>query len=401
MKKIILLLLSITVLFWGCNDSEISNGVNTLNQRVLFVTQLKDVSVSASKSQAGFDPVSNVPYVAKFVFYAFRENASGVYVLEKIVKDTSDEQALLGNDEIWSTDDESSLLPVGKYKFISLYNLGVVGENGGLREEIPLGTRLDVAKAMVFEHTDNGNDINEVFCGIKETPTSIGADNEAVVAIELSRIVSRIDVKFIKLSADGSVEIPYGNNNTIFGETVASVSNINGISMALNGLPSALSFDKTSNGSDKLDCTYEALLAEKLVFGKSAASSSFPGTDTNFDASSTFIADGIIAGGAYLKGAYVLPFVSGTDKMNSIILTLQPTDQSKYGSRTITINTSGALALQSNYVTLITVKLISTTDPLHPETGDDNEHLFNPKTRLTVSIDTKWGGCIDVPVEVH
>lgn len=401
MKKIALLLLSITVSFLGCNDSEILNNVETLNQRIRFVTQLKDVSVSYTRSQADFDPDSQAPYVAKFVFYAFRETMNGGYVLEKIIKDTSNEDALLSDDNIWSTDDESSLLPVGKYKFISLYNLGTSGQNSGLVEEIPIGTQLDVAKATLFRHTDNRNDMNEVFCGIKEDPTSIGADNQAVVSVELTRIVSRIDVKFIKLSSDGSVEIPYGSNNTIFGETASSISNLKGLSMALNGLPSAVSLDGTSNGSDRLDCTYQGLLSEKLVFGKSSLASTYPGNDANFDAPSLFISERIINGGAYLKGAYVLPFTLSNDKMNSIVLTLEPANQSKYASRTITINTAAALSLQSNYVTLITVKLLSTTDPLHPENGDDNEHLFNPKTQLTVSIDTQWGGCIDVPVEVH
>lgn len=403
--KNVIFVLAFIVLGSSCSNTNEIPEVTSVLGKVLFVTKVDNpVTTVDSRSQSGWGE-SGAPYVSKFKFYAFRQygtEGSLTYKLEKIIQDTTDPDAVIGSDKIWSSKDESSLLPVGKYKFISFYNLGNVGNNGGLSTELPLEITLEDAKKALIRHTDNANDINEIFSGIKEDiPVTVGADNEVKVDVVLTRMVSRVDVKFVKVSSDNnSVEIPYKNSHTIFGESKDAIA---GILIEMNGLSSSIQFDKSQNGTPVMDCSYHALLLDKLTFGTSSLSSVYPGSENNFDADASVITTGIIQGGAYLKGAYVFPFASADDKMSSIKLTLEPKDKDKYSSRTITVNNTSSfpLSLQVNYVTLVTVKLVSTTDSGNTGGGNDDEHLFNPKTKLIVTINKAWGGSIDVPVEVH
>lgn len=399
-----LVLVLVFAAFWvSCSNNNEIPEENTGSGKISFITKVDNpVRTITSRAQSEWGK-SGVPYVSKFVFYAFRQygaDESSVYKLEKIIKDTKDSDAVLGDGNTWSSTDESSLLPVGKYKFISLYNIGNAKENSGLENELLIGSIFEDAEKALIRHTNNTTDVNEIFCGITVTPVTVGLDNEAKVPVTLTRMVARVDVKFVKVSSDNKdIEIPYKDLNTIFGELKDSIA---GITIDMNGLPSSLSFDKTENGGLVLDCSYKALVLDKLAFGRSSLTSTYPGGKTDFDADTSVIASNVIRGGAYLKGAYVLPFTP-SGQMNCIVLTLEPKDTIKYSSRKITVNNTASfpLNLQANYVTLVTVKLVSTTDSGNPDGGDDDEHLFNPKTKLIVTIDKTWGGSIDVPVEVH
>lgn len=407
MKKIFTLVLALTAIFSACNnESEVLDKV--VSGKVSFVTKVDRPVTVSSRAQADIDE-SGTASISKFVFYAFRqyesESNGNSFILEKIIKDDLNTSGTVTNGGTWTTNNESSLLPVGKYKFISLYNLGNAGANSGLLNELVVGTTTyEDAKVSLINHTDDANDVNEIFCGIKDDVTNIGSGNEAVVTVELKRLVARIDVKFIKVAADNSaIEIPYHDGNTIFGISPLTVDEAQ---LQLNGIPTGFSFDKTVNNGNVFDCLYSALLP-KLTVGNAANAeykSTYPDfvNSSNFDANSSVIQDGIIKGGAYLKGAYVLPFILGSaERMQSIVLTLTPSDTNNFSTRTITVDNSTFLQLQPNHVTVITVKLVSTTNSTTPDLGTDEEHLFNPKTKLVVTIDTAWGGSFDVPVEVH
>lgn len=401
-----LVLVLVFAAFWvSCSNNNEIPEENTGSGKISFITKVDNpVTTITSRAQSEWGK-SGVPYVSKFVFYAFRQDGTdenddnSVYKLEKIIKDTTDLHAVLGDGNIWSSTDESSLLPVGKYKFISLYNIGNATDNSGLETELLIGSIFEDAEKALIRQTNDTTDVNEIFCGITVTPVTVGLDNEAKVPVTLTRMVARVDVKFVKVSSDNKdIEIPYSGPNTIFGELKDSIA---GITIDMNGLPSSLSFDKTKNDGF-LNCSYKALVLDKLAFGRSSLTSTYPGGKTDFDADTSAIALNVIRGGAYLKGAYVLPFAP-SGQMNCIVLTLKPKDTIKYSPRTITVNNTASfpLSLQANYVTLVTVKLVSTTDSGNPGGGDDDEHLFNPKTKLIVTIDKTWGGSIDVPVEVH
>ena len=65
---------------------------------------------------------------------------------------------------------------------------------------------------------------NEIFCGKTTDEINIssgigGDDNEIKIKLTLERIVSRIDIKFIKVASDNDhIEVPYATGN-IFGGT--------------------------------------------------------------------------------------------------------------------------------------------------------------------------------------
>lgn len=68
--------------------------------------------------------------------------------------------------------------------------------------------------------------MNEIFCGNTEEiniSSGVGGDdNEIKIELTLARIVSRIDIKFIKVASNNpTIEVPYKTGN-IFGSTEAN-----------------------------------------------------------------------------------------------------------------------------------------------------------------------------------
>lgn len=84
-------------------------------------------------------------------------------------------------------------------------------------------------KSIVITHFPSATgqyheDMNEIFCGKTTDEIDIssgvgGDDNEIKIKLTLERIVSRIDIKFIKVASDDDhIEVPYATGN-IFGGT--------------------------------------------------------------------------------------------------------------------------------------------------------------------------------------
>lgn len=84
-------------------------------------------------------------------------------------------------------------------------------------------------KSIVITHFPSATDqyhedMNEIFCGKTTDEINIssgigGDDNEIKIKLTLERIVSRIDIKFIKVASDNDhIEVPYATGN-IFGGT--------------------------------------------------------------------------------------------------------------------------------------------------------------------------------------
>ena len=55
----------------------------------------------------------------------------------------------------------------------------------------------------------------------------------------------------------------------------------------------------------------------------------------------------------------------------------------------------------SNYVSIITVRLKSSTDTGDNNNGNDNEHLFNPKSTFIVEIEKTYVGIHNTNVDVE
>ena len=107
----------------------------------------------------------------------------------------------------------------------------------------------------------------------------------------------------------------------------------------------------------------------------------------------TIIKKGIAKGGAYFMGSYLLPFPSSSQILNANI-------QLNKANQERTIKVPG-FTVTSNYVSIITVRLKSSTDAGDNNNGNDDEHLFNPKSTFIVEIEKTYVGIHNTNVDVE
>ena len=107
----------------------------------------------------------------------------------------------------------------------------------------------------------------------------------------------------------------------------------------------------------------------------------------------TNIKKGIAKGGAYFMGSYLLPFPSSSQTLNANI-------QLNKANQERTIKVPG-FTVTSNYVSIITVRLKSSTDAGDNNNGNDDEHLFNPKSTFIVEIEKTYDGIHNTNVDVE
>lgn len=389
-----MLLLSIILIVCACSEKEISPNDDQQKQevRVVFTTPV-DVNIAANTR--GATNLGNIE-ASKFLFCAFRKEADNSYSFAKAIKDES--ATYNEKDKQWASD--KSLLAVGTYKFISFYNLGG-------NESLPdmsawVGkTWPDIENSMVI--TSLNIDADEIFCGQTNDIQISGATNSdannTVVNVELSRIIARLDVKFVKMATDGTTEVKFSTGHSIFGKG----ENLKSVNLTIGGLSKTFNLGTTPSSIWPSSSVFPFNnLTGLMAYGTNitAPTSTFPAdNEQNMDILDNKVSERIIRGAAYFKGAYILPFVGADQKLSKVQIDLTGKNEEIRG-----IIATNKLVVTKNRVTLITVKLQSTTDPgdgsVAPD-GDDLEHLFNPKIKFSIEIDRKYLGVNKSEVEVQ
>lgn len=404
MKKFnFVLMLSVALAVCSCSENEtLPNEESTEQVAVAFLAQ-PEANVVVGTRSAPEDYVS----ANKFTFFAFKKNAEGTYNYAKTISNETAGGAQYDPEtKLWSSD--KSLLTVGTYRFLCMYNLGstvILPEEKAMKALTDM-TWENIQNGIVIEHKTANADVDEFFSGEAidklgvvgdVNVTGVEEDNRMVVAFEdLSRVVARVDVKFVKVAVDKSIEVSYSGTNTIFGEE----NNLETIELSADGLAKKMNMG-TAPLMDKWEATQKFLFdnMELVTIGESKVNSVFPTNDDLQDMNDTeAMRKGIVKGGAYFRGAYVLPFMTAT-RLTKLKIDLGAIDGSK---RTITSDKDQDLKVTKNFITLVTVKLLSSTTAVTPgEPGTDEENLFNPRIKFEVTIDQKFAGFNPSDIEVE
>lgn len=393
MKKINFFLILCAVLaVSSCSQNEILNEEESKEQvNVSFLAQ-PDVVVTAGTRAA----VESLTDPTKFKFYAFKKTGDTYSFTQEI----SGEGAAYDNG-IWSS--TKSQLAVGTYRFLCLYNVGdmqSLSNLTGLK-----GEWATILNGVVFEHKNAATDVNEFFSGSsgdEDIKGTTSAGNGVVVELgNLKRVVARIDVKFVKVATDGKAEVMYSDGNCIFG----SAGNLTSITQTATGVAKKFSLGVTmpADAIWSTDCVFPVkVLDPYLTMGMKDikdGNGTFPALEGEKDMDN-IPANEIIKGGAYFRGAYVLPFVTQDPvlKLSKVLIKLAggASEETKVSREIVADN---SLFVKTNFITLITVKLLGTNAPGAP--GIDDEHLFNPKVKFTVNISTVYDGVSNSDVVVE
>lgn len=338
-----------------------------------------------------------------FVLYAFKKNGEGNFSYEG-----AKHPAAAINGETWKY---NAAFPVGTYKFIAFYNLDESNRTNlnEIIENIKNISWETVLKSIVITHypsttSQYQTDMNEIFCGNTEEiniSSGVGGDdNEIKIELTLARIVSRIDIKFIKVASnDPTIEVPYKTGN-IFGSTEANpltslIFKPTNIPLKYNlygenpdytaGIPCEVTYNTPTfrygeSGADAVKST------EYQPFPKDADA-----INQNME---TNIKNGIANGGAYFMGSYLLPFSPSVSQTLNANIQLNKANQ----ERTIKVP---SFTVTKNYVSVITIKLNSSTEAENNGEGNDDEHLFNPKSTFIVEIEKTYDGIHQTDVDVE
>lgn len=294
-----------------------------------------------------------------FVLYAFKKNGEGNFSYEE-----AKHPAAAINGETWKY---NAAFPVGTYKFIAFYNLDESNRTNlnEIIENIKNISWETVLKSIVITHypsttSQYQTDMNEIFCGNTEEiniSSGVGGDdNEIKIELTLARIVSRIDIKFIKVASNNpTIEVPYKTGN-IFGSTEANpltslIFKPTNIPLKYNlygenpdytaGIPCEVTYNTPTfrygeSGADAVKST------EYQPFPKDADA-----INQNME---TNIKNGIANGGAYFMGSYLLPFSPSVSQTLNANIQLNKANQ----ERTIKVP---SFTVTKNYVSVITIKL--------------------------------------------
>ena len=338
-----------------------------------------------------------------FVLYAFKKNGEGNFIYEE-----AKHPAAAINGETWKY---NAAFPVGTYKFIAFYNLDESNRTNlnEIIENIKNISWETVLKSIVITHypsttSQYQTDMNEIFCGNTEEiniSSGVGGDdNEIKIELTLARIVSRIDIKFIKVASNNpTIEVPYKTGN-IFGSTEANpltslIFKPTNIPLKYNlygenpdytaGIPCEVTYNTPTfrygeSGADAVKST------EYQPFPKDADA-----INQNME---TNIKNGIANGGAYFMGSYLLPFSPSVSQTLNANIQLNKANQ----ERTIKVP---SFTVTKNYVSVITIKLNSSTEAENNGEGNDDEHLFNPKSTFIVEIEKTYDGIHQTDVDVE
>lgn len=389
---------ALLMLLCSCSEkNQILDEPTSGRAHITIVTQVGK-AVSAS-TRSGVQKVLDANH---FTLYAFRKSVNNeLYSFQEVV-----EKGNAITDGKWQYE---ASLPVGVYKFIAFYNLDAINKNqmDAVIKELKDIEWSALLQKIVIVHQATNNvaeaDMNEIFYfkSGKETVnvsngTTEGA-NDVKIHLTLKRLTSRIDVKFIKVATNKSTEVPYTSPECIFG----AKDNLESLRLNLSGAARLYALDGTNGDNSVIGCNklYETLTS-LLMYGEATAVEvkepnyvPFPTKDAiNSDKMNDLLKKGISDGGAYFMGSYLLPF---SNSKLSAAITLNGKNKAE---RIVNV---GNLESKMNYVTVVTIKLLSSTNPNDNDKGDDNENLFNPKATFTVDVDYEYDGIIENEIEVE
>lgn len=376
-------------MFTNCSkselESEFENGQGEV--KVSFTAQI--VNDVASRAEANVNTGKNLEIIA------YRKQADGNYAYAKSVTAT-----VTANDNEIQYSNSEFKLEIGTYRFLSIYNVGNDFTLDYLKDDSAVKTWPEILDAVKISNASESKslNINEIFAGGSldnnegnNSDMNVAEDidlsesqgeNTVNVSISLSRVNSRIDLRFLKFSpSDDGNEQAYGNGMNIFGKDgnlkSITTSAKSAISWSWGAGPQSIAEDDLKYTTND----YAGVTIGTLTEG----STDFPteGDAQNMDA---IPANRILKGGAYYKGAYILPFTSEDSRLN-LTVTLVGNE----GKQKRVLEADGVKA-EKNKVTVVTFKYrASGNDP------DDKENLFNPTIKYDVTIDTQWNGFIDGP----
>lgn len=395
--------LSLLTAFTGCSNDETDPGLNSSGNEIAvsFAAHL----ASQMTSRAALNPSGN----NNLTILAYRKSGEN-YVF---AKSATASISAAGNQISWSS--PTFKLEIGTYRFLAFYNL-----NDKLTlaytQEATSGTAWnDVLEAVKITNTEASSlDINEIFAGgsrdadsgndaslnvaedIDLSETQSG--NTVNVDLTLSRVNSRIDLRFLKYSpsaTDGGndTEQAYTNpDKNIFGDAD------NLISISTTARPAtSWTWGTAVASAASSDLTYTTSQLDKVTLGTGTATD-FPDLENDQALMDNIPADRIAQGAAYYQGAYILPFAGSdaTSKLNlSVVLTGKgETDgsETQAANRQERILNASGVSAQENKVTIVTFKYRASGN-----TPNDDENVFTPGIKYTVTIQTQWNGIIEGP----
>lgn len=373
-------------MFTNCSkselESEFENGQGEV--KVSFTAQI--VNDVASRAKADLTD-ENLEIIA------YRKQADGNYAYAKSVTATV---TATGNEIQYSNSEFK--LEIGTYRFLSIYNVGNGLNLDYLKDVSAVKTWQEILDAVKISNTGNSLDINEIFAGgsLDNNEDNDGmsvaedidlsesqGENSVNVSISLSRVNSRIDLRFLKFSPTGDGnEQAYGEGKNIFGED----GNLKSITTSAK---SAISWS-WGDGSQNIagtDLTYITNDYDGVTIGTLATGSTdFPNGDDDAQYMDDIPENRILNGAAYYTGAYILPFTTAD---SSLDLTVTLVGKGEKQTRVLEADNVKA---EKNKVTVVTFKYRASSD-----VPDDNENLFNPTIKYDVTIDTQWNGVIILP----
>ena len=383
----------------GCNNESLVN----LNDSKDGVEVSFNISVNAGKKQSrAAADLTNIES-EKFVVVAYASASDGNYTFKAVTESESNVIQTTESGDGFELSNKDFLLPIGSYRFLVLYNVGGNTEFTYYTEEAAKPWNDILGQAKISRTTTDAQlDVNEIFAYSSVEDVNLSEQTGKInVEVELDRINSRIDVLVKKIykykdddGKDQETEVGYGGGTDVLG----GASNIQSVTTEVNKYVNSWSLSKVSTNSTA-DIKFDDSNNANITVG----TSDDPTGDINADfVNNDDIASLIKKGSCYYKGAYILPFVgSGVTDVPSDITNLSITFKQKddAGGMTRTINVEDVKA-QENYISLITVRLITTKEPDDGGDGDDGENIFNPSVEYTITIDKLWGGVHDTPVEI-
>lgn len=383
----------------GCNNESLVN----LNDSKDGVEVSFNISVNTGKKQSR--AAANLTSIEskKIVVVAYASASEGNYTFKAVTESESNVIQTTESGEGFELSNKDFLLPIGSYRFLVLYNVGDNTEFDYYKDEAAKSWDEILGQAKISRTTTDAQlDVNEIFAYSSVEDVNLSEQTGKInVEVELDRINSRIDVlvkKIYKYKDDDGKEHETEVGYSVGTDVLGGASNIQSVTTEVDKYVNSWSLSKVSTYSTA-DIEFDDSNNGNITVGIS--------DDPTGDIDADFVNNDDIAslikkGSCYYKGAYILPFVgSGVANVPSDIPNLSITFKQKAvaGGKTRTINVQNVKA-QENYISLITVKLITTKDPGDGGDGDDGENIFNPSVEYTITIDKLWGGVHDTPVEI-
>lgn len=266
-------------------------------------------------------------------------------------------------------------LPIGTYKFISMY--GIPGSDV---MTMPALTNMPLSENLLMTHQSNGV-LPSIFLDVNTLDaipsydlglTSPGTNK--TVTSKINRAVGRVDLLFVRTDA---AHTPISGDN-VFGTDASNVPNIKSIELDFGAVKQTM--DLTGHvTAGAMDHTYNISFPDKaLTMGTGAAMKLGEDGYVNYD---NVVVDDIINGSAHVSGAYLIP-ESDENHVTTLSMTLTPVSGTPR-----TINIATPIPLKRNYVTLIKVYVM----------GDN---VFTTGVDFAVEIDPTWAGSLSADVEV-